>query len=567
VAGPTREASVGRPPGPSGSLDDPARAVLYVRVSTRGQAGGGYSLAQQAEALREHEAREGYDVLEEVADAGHSGSSLERPGMARVRDLVAGGGVSAVLVQDTDRLARDPEHYRLLRREFEAEGCRLEVLNDRGAGQEEFARREAAVLAERSMRGKLRKAREGKIVAGHSPYYGFRFNAARDGYEVDEARMVVVRRIFRLVGVAGRSLNHVVRALEADGVPSPSGRGRWLPWGIRRLVLEDVYRPHSFGEIAALVAPEVAARLDPGGRYGVWWFNSERWTSRQVAEASESGPVFRWSVRTKGKPREDWIAVPVPDPGTRREVVDAAREAVLNNRRSTGGDRFWELSGSALRCGVCGRRTRTAVARKKSGRVYFYYACAKRREGRDACQNRRSHRAEILEAAVRGAVAGLLADPDRMRAGFDARITRERALERGDPGGEAAAWLGRLAEADRVRGTYQEMTTTGLMTLGELGTRLKGLEQTRRTALRELEALRARSEDVRGLERDQDALLELFAGGRGRTPAGALAVLEGLGPEKRHRLYRTLELEVRLGADGGPTVGGILGEVSFGRNG
>lgn len=278
----------------------------------------------------------------------------------------------------------------------------------------------AGLDAERSMRGKLRKAREGKIVAGHTPSYGFRFNAARDGYEVDEARMAVVRRIFWLVGIEGRSLNAVGRVLEADGVPSPSGKGRWLPWGIRRLVLEDVYRPHTFGEIASLVAPEVAARLDPDGRYGVWWFNRERWTSRQVSEASDRGPVYRRSVRATQKPREEWIAVPVPDPGTRRQVVDAAREAVLKNRQSTGGgDRVWELSGGVLRCAACGRRMRTSVARKKAGRAYFYYSCAKRREGRDACQNHRSHRAESLEAAVRAAVAGLLADPGSVRAGFD----------------------------------------------------------------------------------------------------------------------------------------------------
>ena len=524
---------------PLATPEGPARAVLYARVSTRGQAGGGYSLAQQVEALREHAARRGYDVLEEVADAGHSGSSLERPGMARVRNLVAAGGVSAVLVQDADRLARNPEHHRLLRREFESGGCRLEVMISRGAGQEEFARREAAVMAERSMRGKLRKAREGKIVAGHSPSYGFRFNAARDGYEVDEARMAVVRRIFRLVGVEGRSLNAVGRVLEADGVPSPSGKGRWLPWGIRRLVLEDVYRPHTFGEIASLVAPEVAARLDPDGRYGVWWFNRERWTSRRVPEASGGGPVYRRSVRATQKPREEWIAVPVPDPGTRREVVDAAREAVLKNRQSTGGgDRVWELSGGVLRCAACGRRMRTSVARKKPGRAYFYYSCAKRREGRDACHNRRSHRAEFLEAAVRDAVAGLLADPGSVRAGFEARIARERALGLGDPDAEAAAWLGRLAETDQARGAYQEMTARGLMTLDELGTRLEGLGETRETALRELGALRSRREAVGGLERDRDALLKVSAGRR--TRAEALEFLEGLGLERRRSLYQTL---------------------------
>ena len=82
------------------------RAIVYARVSTAEQAKSGYSLAQQTEALREYAAREGYEVLEEVLDPGQSGASLERPGIDRVRDLVAAGGISVVLAQDRDRLAR-----------------------------------------------------------------------------------------------------------------------------------------------------------------------------------------------------------------------------------------------------------------------------------------------------------------------------------------------------------------------------------------------------------------------------------------------------------------------------
>ena len=49
------------------------RAILYARVSTDEQARSGYSLAQQLEALRAYAAQEGYEVLEEVVDAGQSG--------------------------------------------------------------------------------------------------------------------------------------------------------------------------------------------------------------------------------------------------------------------------------------------------------------------------------------------------------------------------------------------------------------------------------------------------------------------------------------------------------------
>ena len=96
---------------PSTNGHGPKRAILYARVSTDEQARSGYSLAQQLEALREYAAREGHEVLEEVSDPGQSGASLERPGMDRVRDLVAAGGVSVVLAQDRDRFAREPAYH------------------------------------------------------------------------------------------------------------------------------------------------------------------------------------------------------------------------------------------------------------------------------------------------------------------------------------------------------------------------------------------------------------------------------------------------------------------------
>ena len=74
---------------------DAPRAVLYARVSTDEQVRG-YSLRQQLAALRSWCEAEGYRVLEEVEDPGHSGAYLERPGLDRVRDLVESGNVSVV---------------------------------------------------------------------------------------------------------------------------------------------------------------------------------------------------------------------------------------------------------------------------------------------------------------------------------------------------------------------------------------------------------------------------------------------------------------------------------------
>src|SRR5215203_5043740 len=196
--------------------------ILYARVSTEEQARSGYSLAQQIEALGAYATREGYEVLEEVTDPGQSGASLERPGMDRVRDLVATGGVTVVLAQDRDRFAREPAYHYLLREEFAEHGTKIRALNDRGdespEGQltdgilDQLAKYERAKTAERTRRGKLRRVREGKILPVRRVRYGFRLNAARDGYLIDEAKMPTVRRIFSMVE-EGVTLHGVVRTL------------------------------------------------------------------------------------------------------------------------------------------------------------------------------------------------------------------------------------------------------------------------------------------------------------------------------------------------------------------
>src|SRR5215212_9854488 len=217
---------------PSTNGHGPRRAILYARVSTDEQACSGYSLAQQLEALREYAAREGYEVLEEVVDPGQSGASLERPGMDRVRDLVAGGGVYVVLAQDRDRIAREPAYHYLLRREFEEHGTKIHALNDRGDDSPEgeltdgildqLAKFERAKITERTRRGKLRRAREGKVIAGHTPPYGFSYNAARDNFVVDEEQMRVVARIIHEIA-AGGSVFGVSQALMREGVRAPRG--------------------------------------------------------------------------------------------------------------------------------------------------------------------------------------------------------------------------------------------------------------------------------------------------------------------------------------------------------
>jgi len=565
---------------PSTNGHGPKRAILYARVSTDEQARSGYSLAQQIEALREYATCEGYEVLEEVSDPGQSGASLERPGMDRVRDLVAEGGVSVVLAQDRDRFAREPAYHYLLKREFEEHGTKIRGLNDRGDESPEgeltdgildqLGKFERAKTAERSRRGKLQKAREGKVIAIHTPNYGFTYNAAREGYEVDEERMAIVRRIVRMIGAEGRTLYAVKRTLEKEGVPTPNGGRFWAAKVLRLYVLDDVYRPHSREELREMVdagqmSPEVLLRLDPKKCYGIWWFNRRRTRRTQVSEAGVGGErSYKKKSRYVYRSKEEWVAVPVPDSGIPPELVDAAREVIRDNSvPSAAGRRVWELSGGIVKCAECGYtmmiHSVSAPRLAKPGRL-FYYRCRKRnRDGHDACSHRECHRADEAEPLVWEFVSGLLKEPERLKAGIERLIEQEQAAMRGNPEQEAKAWLEKLSEVDQERRGYLRLAAKGRITDEELDEALAELEESREVAERELAAVRARREVVENLARDRDALLESYA----RMVPDEL---ERLTPEERHQVYKMLHLRVLAHRDGTLEVSGVFGDSFVSEN-
>ena len=311
---------------------------------------------------------------------------------------------------------------------------------------------------------------------------------------------------------------------------------------IKRIIHNDAFRPHMFEEISALVAPEVAATLDPDKEYGVQWYNRQRVTERTVSEPdlnSPGGRRYRKTRTFKWRPKEEWIAAPVPA-CIPRSLVDTARSAMdgRSGRERKYLSRPWELRG-LMRC-RCRVKMKTRTTQTKSGQRYYYYICERDGTRAYACKQK-CLRAEKTETAAWDFVCGMLKHPERIRAGMDQLIDQERAGRRSDPEREAATWAEKVAECDR------------LMTLAELGSKLEDLEGARRMAEAELVALAAREERVEELERDRDALLEIYAG----AIPEALDRLDG---EERNTVYRMLRLEITLQEDGTLDVRGILSD-------
>jgi hypothetical protein len=114
------------------------------------------------------------------------------------------------------------------------------------------------------------------VIAGRSPDFGFLYNEARDSYVVHEPRMATVRRIIKMFGDEGYSLYGLKAVLNASNVPTPGKavcKGAYWTRPFIRGCVFDVFKPHTFEEVAALVSPQVAARLDPDRLYGIWWYN------------------------------------------------------------------------------------------------------------------------------------------------------------------------------------------------------------------------------------------------------------------------------------------------------
>ena len=255
----------------------------------------------------------------------------------------------------------------------------------------------------------------------------------------------------------------------------------WDIQAIRKLLKRDLYRPHSFEELRrAGVSEEVLRGVGAEARCGLYYFGERRERRKRISEASRSeagGRVYRYRYTSGTRPLEERVAVPVPDAGIPLAWVEAAREALANNRRpANAGRRFWDLSGGILRCSECGRAMSARTALKQ----YFYYACtvgpAKRKPG---CEAKKFHKAAELEEWVWGKLCSILTDPEKLRAGLEEMIERERQAMLGDPVKEASLLQKRLAKIAERRGRYQEMAAQDLIDFEELRERLAHLEEER----------------------------------------------------------------------------------------
>ncbi len=215
----------------------PIQAVSYLRVSSVGQVDGD-GFPRQREAVEAYAARSGIQLVGEFRDEGVSGTTehTDRDGFTALLKRVAGNCVRVVLVERSDRLARDLLVQETLLNSLMKLGVKVIDassgldLTDESDPSRRLIRQVLGAVAEHDkacLVAKLRKARERKRVTtgrceGRKPY----------GIRVGEDRGL--QRI-KALKEEGKSLRLIAATLNAEGVPTRGGKA-WSFGTVARLV-------------------------------------------------------------------------------------------------------------------------------------------------------------------------------------------------------------------------------------------------------------------------------------------------------------------------------------------
>ena len=514
------------------------RAALYARVSSQQQADAN-TIASQVEALRERVRSDGLKLDDEFCfrDEGHSGATLLRPALERLRDLAAAGVLDRLYVHSPDRLARSYAYQVLLLEEFRRGGIEVVFLNRPiGRSPEEdlllqvqgmMAEYERAKIAERSRRGKRHAARGGSVNVLSGAPYGYRYvgklaGGGRARFEVHDEHAAVVRQMFDWVGVDGHSIGDVCRRLQEQKVLSPKGKAFWdrtTVWGMLR-------NPAYVGR-----AEFGKTRVGP---------------ARPKLRPQRGRPAHgRRTGSTDEAPAEDRVPIPVPAVVSEAVFAAVAEQLATNRKRRRESQRGakYLLQGLVV-CGGCGYAFYGKPLSRASGkgktRHYAYYRCigtdGYRFGGKRVCENKQC-RTDTLDRAVWDDVCALLADPDRVRREYEVRRSQTRGK-----GTRASDQVGKLiAQVKRGIARLIDAYEEGLLDKAEFEPRV-------REAKARLTKLQGEAETAAKRE-SEDAELATAIGQLEGFAERVRSGLQAADGNARREILRALVKRVEVGTD------------------
>jgi site-specific DNA recombinase len=525
----------------SAAINAASSAAIYARVSSARQKEQ-ETIGSQTAALRAHAEQLGLDVGEQwvFCDDGHSGATLVRPALEKLRDLVAQVPVEVVLVYSPDRLARKYAYQALLIEEFAKAGTSVVFVKGPSSGSDSpedallvqfqgmIAEYERAQIIERTRRGKTHRARQGTVNVLSGAPFGYRYvrknehaDDADARYEVVAHEAVIVAELFRRYVEDGVAIAELARWLGATGVPTRTGKPRWD----RSVVWAMLRNPAYAGR--ACFGKTTRTPQQPG-------------LTRTARLAGRSTPR---SYSVTDRPREDWLEIPVPALVTEDTWQRAQRRLADNKRYATRNTKVPSLLQGLAACSNCGYAYYRGHKTTSAGNTIYYYRCLGsdnyRHEHGRVCDNK-PVRTDYLDQLVWDHITGLLANPTLVRAEIDRRLEQLRTTT--DP---TTAQQQRLEQAlakasasiTRLIKAYQEQ----LISLDELRERMPEL-RARETSLRnQLDALATQLLDRKAYLNLAIGLEDFLTQLRNNTAAATI-------PEQQ-RVLRLLVKDVLIGPE------------------
>src|SRR6266496_4242425 len=474
------------------------KVALYARVSSESQQARG-SIGSQLEVLRARIAGQGDELVAEFCDDGYSGARLDRPGLDALRDRAEAGGFEAVWCLSPDRLARAYVYQVVVLDELAALGVPV-LFHDAPAIDDDpqarlltqmqgvIAEYERAKICERNRRGRLWRSRAGEVVSWKVPY-GYR-RVPRDAkspahLEVFEPEAVVVRRIFDEYVAGGRSIRQIVRGLNTDQIPTPTGKTAWWHSTLCRVLRNEAY-------------------------IGRVYFNQ----TEQIPAPSRAG---RRPTVQRRRPREEWIAIPCPaiiDDAVFEAASKVSRDNSQWSPRNLPEDiDAWLLRG-LVRCGACDGKLNCQKMTTRYGKVYRYYWCRNHAStgapGQQRCTER-NVRANTLDDFVFNQIRVALTRPDVLRAGQSA-VTATAATPDDELLTAELSRLNRKLEANQAeRRRLADLYQTGLLELTDIQRRAHDIDARHRSLTEQRDALIEQRQQLASDNRLSERLTD-FAG-------------------------------------------------------
>lgn len=178
------------------------RCYVYIRVSTTMQVDG-YSLDAQRDKLRKYAEYQNMEIVQEFADEGKSGKSVEgRPEFQRMLDNIESGtdNIQFVLVFKLSRFGRNAADVLNSLQRMQDFGVNLICVEDGIDSSKDSGKLMISVLSAvaeierenilvQTMEGRKQKAREGKWNGGFAPY-GYKLVNGELQIAEDEAEVI-----------------------------------------------------------------------------------------------------------------------------------------------------------------------------------------------------------------------------------------------------------------------------------------------------------------------------------------------------------------------------------------